>query len=290
MFYKHWKKVLLSLTAFFWASCDNSTSAEDDSASSSSSAIEIPKSSSATNVTESSSSEKGKSSARDSLSSSSETHEDSSSSVTESSSSDTESSSSGEVVKSSSSETHEDSSSSAAESSSSDTESSSSGEVIKSSSSEGASSSSELIDLRKCTESEEKECFSQIIYTQEAAVSNANRDAEHSARYQIEEFIQEKDNLDIYRLDESNAPKCLKDMLDTLERIVPMYGVPLCEPKEYVCEDGTIIPNKLYQDLKAEDEEQKKLEPSYRETYNQTLEQRTAELKQDLDNCFNSIE
>ena len=258
MFYKHWKKVLLSLTAFFWASCDNSTSAEDDSASSSSSAIEIPKSSSATNVTESSSSEKGKSSARDSLSSSSETHEDSSSSVTESSSS--------------------------------DTESSSSGEVIKSSSSEGASSSSELIDLRKCTESEEKECFSQIIYTQEAAVSNANRDAEHSARYQIEEFIQEKDNLDIYRLDESNAPKCLKDMLDTLERIVPMYGVPLCEPKEYVCEDGTIIPNKLYQDLKAEDEEQKKLEPSYRETYNQTLEQRTAELKQDLDNCFNSIE
>ena len=57
MLYKHWKKVLLSLTAFFWASCDNSTSAEDDNASSSSSAIETPKSSSATEGTVSSSEE-----------------------------------------------------------------------------------------------------------------------------------------------------------------------------------------------------------------------------------------
>lgn len=31
MFYKHWKKIALALTGFFWASCDNtSSSAEDD--------------------------------------------------------------------------------------------------------------------------------------------------------------------------------------------------------------------------------------------------------------------
>lgn len=30
MLYKHWKKVLLSLTAFFWASCDTTSSADDD--------------------------------------------------------------------------------------------------------------------------------------------------------------------------------------------------------------------------------------------------------------------
>lgn len=31
MFYKHWKKIVLALTGFFWASCDNtSSSAEDD--------------------------------------------------------------------------------------------------------------------------------------------------------------------------------------------------------------------------------------------------------------------
>ena len=59
MFYRHWKKILLSLTAFFWASCDNSTSAEDDNASSSSSSIESPKSSSATGAPESSSTTEG---------------------------------------------------------------------------------------------------------------------------------------------------------------------------------------------------------------------------------------
>lgn len=30
MLYKHWKKVLLSLTALFWASCDTTSSADDD--------------------------------------------------------------------------------------------------------------------------------------------------------------------------------------------------------------------------------------------------------------------
>ena len=59
MLYKHWKKILLSLTAFFWASCDNSTSADDDSTSSSSSTIETPKSSSATAAPESSSATEG---------------------------------------------------------------------------------------------------------------------------------------------------------------------------------------------------------------------------------------
>ena len=211
--------------------------------------------------------------------------------VTESSSSDIAESSSSKTVKSSSSKRHEKSSSSIAETSSSDTESSSSSETVESSSSNIAeSSSSGKIDFEKCPPSEEKECFSQIIYTQEAAVSDANRLAEHDARYQIEEFVQGKYNLDTYRLEEANVPQCLKDMIDTLERIVPMYGVPLCLPKEYVCEDGTVIPDDMYLKLKAEDEEQKKLEPAYRETYDKLLKKRTAELKQDLDNCFNSIE
>lgn len=46
MLYKHWKKIALALTGFFWASCDNTSSAEDDSnESSSSSAIDTPTSS-----------------------------------------------------------------------------------------------------------------------------------------------------------------------------------------------------------------------------------------------------
>ena len=53
MLYKHWKKVLLSLTAFFWASCDDTASASNEPESSSS--VESPKSSAATGGTSSSS-------------------------------------------------------------------------------------------------------------------------------------------------------------------------------------------------------------------------------------------
>ena len=45
MFYKHWKKILLALTGFFWASCDNDPSSASDEPKSSSS---VEKSSSST--------------------------------------------------------------------------------------------------------------------------------------------------------------------------------------------------------------------------------------------------
>ncbi|MBR4399090.1 MAG: hypothetical protein IKT05_07945 [Fibrobacter sp.] len=48
MLYKHWKKIALAVTSFFWASCDNTSSANDDNSPESSSSIETPKSSSAT--------------------------------------------------------------------------------------------------------------------------------------------------------------------------------------------------------------------------------------------------
>ena len=55
MLYKHWKKILLSLTAFFWASCDDTVSASNEPESSSS--VEAPKSSAVTGGTSSSSTE-----------------------------------------------------------------------------------------------------------------------------------------------------------------------------------------------------------------------------------------
>ena len=55
MLYKHWKKILLALTGFFWASCDNDPSSASDESPSSSS-IEKQSSSSTTGGQESSSS------------------------------------------------------------------------------------------------------------------------------------------------------------------------------------------------------------------------------------------
>ena len=46
MFYKHWKKIALALTGFFWASCDSDTTSANGSEEPSSSSVATPESSS----------------------------------------------------------------------------------------------------------------------------------------------------------------------------------------------------------------------------------------------------
>ena len=74
MLYKHWKKIALALTGFFWASCDNTSSAEDDTTSSSST-IDTPSSSSETGGPASSAEEPPTSSSTEEQATSSSTDE-----------------------------------------------------------------------------------------------------------------------------------------------------------------------------------------------------------------------
>lgn len=46
MLYKHWRKIALALTGFFWASCDSDTTSANGSDDPSSSSVATPKSSS----------------------------------------------------------------------------------------------------------------------------------------------------------------------------------------------------------------------------------------------------
>ncbi len=56
MFYKHWKKLALALTGFFWASCDSDSTSANGSEDPSSSSITTPESSSSVNQAQESSS------------------------------------------------------------------------------------------------------------------------------------------------------------------------------------------------------------------------------------------
>ena len=87
MLYKHWKKVLLSLTAFFWASCDTTSSADDGS---STPPIDNPdpRSSSATEGTDASSASTTPESSAEAASSADEATASSSSAATPASSDD----------------------------------------------------------------------------------------------------------------------------------------------------------------------------------------------------------
>ena len=102
MFYKHWKKIALSLTALFWASCDDSASSAvclygpDPNYSSpienpvSSSSVDLAQGSSSSEKVNSSSSEAKNSSSSESLTSSSSEEVKSSSSIAEEPSSSSE--------------------------------------------------------------------------------------------------------------------------------------------------------------------------------------------------------
>lgn len=78
MLYKHWKKVLLSLTALFWASCDTTSSADDDGSTPSIDNPD-PRSSSATEGADTSSASETPESSAEAASSSEETPSSSSS-------------------------------------------------------------------------------------------------------------------------------------------------------------------------------------------------------------------
>jgi hypothetical protein len=104
MLYKHWKKVLLSLTAFFWASCDTTSSADDGS---NTPPIDNPdpRSSSATEGTDTSSASETPESSTEAASSAEEAPASSSSAATPASSdapnvtsSDAKSSDSGNII------------------------------------------------------------------------------------------------------------------------------------------------------------------------------------------------
>jgi len=84
MFYKHWKKIALAVTSFFWVSCDNDPSSASEQPASSSSIEEIKSSATTGAPTSSSSTESAKSSATaDDPDSSSDAATQNSSSTTE---------------------------------------------------------------------------------------------------------------------------------------------------------------------------------------------------------------
>lgn len=84
MFYKHWKKIALAATSFFWVSCDNDPSSASEEPTSSSSVEEIKSSAATGSPTSSSATEAQESSATaDSPTSSSDAATQNSSSATE---------------------------------------------------------------------------------------------------------------------------------------------------------------------------------------------------------------
>lgn len=93
-------------------------------------------------------------------------------------------------------------------------------------------------------------------------------------------------------------PKCLQDMLDTLEAPVFLYG-PIAFfndsiATKFVCDDGTTYANEEYlnyqKDLESYEKSYEKNLVIFNEAYSQLYEKRLAELQSQLDSCINQSE
>ena len=261
MLNKYLKKVLLTTVALFWASCDDSTSVNYSAPTSNSdgavpsSSSEVPASSSAAE------------------------------------------SSSNEVAQSSSSVMAQSSSSVIAQSSSD----------VVGSSSEMASSSSNFdpnsmpsdtlygvsVTEKTCVPGDSVVTYYPPDYSADVLKMGAKQQADIEIVDLIDSIVDprpkaERAEAPLDSINWSNFPQCLKEMKDSLERFVALYGAPVHVVTEEVCSDGTKRPTEEYQEYLKMMEEWEANKPALDEEINKIFEERFKELEQQLNQCRES--
>lgn len=256
MLNKYLKKILLTTVAIFWASCDDSTSVKNDGG--------VTEYGVDANLIESSSDGAAP------LSSS-------------------EASASGDVAQSSSSVIAQ----------------SSSDEV--GSSSEMASSSSNFdpngmpsdtlygvsVTEKTCVPGDSIVSYYPPAYSAEVLKMSAKQRADIEIVDLIDSIVDprpkaERAEAPLDSINWSNFPRCLKEMKDSLERFVALYGAPVHVVTEEVCSDGTKRPTKEYQEYQKMMEEWEANKPALDEEINKIFEDRFKELEQQLKQCRES--
>lgn len=254
MFYKHWKKIALTLTALFWAGCDDSASSSevvlygcpDDIC------APAPESSSDSNTPESSSSK---------------------------------------VVTSSSSEEVKSSSSIAEESSSSEQEKSSSSIAEESSSSEQekSSSSSEFV-AGPLYGVEPPDSIDVKCFPMDSSVSYFYDDYNADVKKMWSEQAAKRDaaaKIDSIKTTLVETPMCLENLRMELESLVALYGAPVTIHNAVEkCIDGSIRPSEEYAKFLKMQEEWEANKPALDAECKKVYEDKMKELEDQINKCL----
>jgi hypothetical protein len=120
-------------------------------------------------------------------------------------------------------------------------------------------------------------------YTESQAKSHATTQAQRDASYKVWEIIRD-------RFKSKDVPKCLEDIQESLEEsFVALYGAPGTQiPSRYKCSDGTTFETKEYLEQQAFDEEQAKKKPQYDEKYNEFYKEESDKLDKKINDCLDS--
>ena len=95
----------------------------------------------------------------------------------------------------------------------------------------------------------------------------------------------------IEQFKDKDVPKCLDTIQNSLEsEFAPVYGAQwgYPMPKDFKCSDGTTIPTKEYLEQQEFDKEQAKKKPQYDEKYNEVYKKETEKLEEKINNCLES--
>lgn len=258
MLNKYLKKVLLTTVALFWASCDDSTSAKNETNAPTYGDKDDM------SIVESSS---------DGAAPLSSSEESASGNATESSSSNAAESSSDVVA----------SSSDAASSSSNFDPNSMPSDTLY-----GVS-----VTEKTCQPGDSVVSYYPPAYSADILKMNAKQQADIEIVELIDSIVDprpkaERAEAPLDRINWSNFPQCLKEMKDSLERFVALYGAPVAVTVEEVCSDGTTRPTEEYQKYLKMMEEWEANKPALDEEINKIIEDRFKELEEQLNKCLNN--
>lgn len=130
-------------------------------------------------------------------------------------------------------------------------------------------------------------------YSADILKMNAKQQAEMEIVELIDSIVDprpkaERAEAPLDRINWSNFPQCLKEMKDSLERFVALYGAPVAVTVEEVCSDGTKQPTEEYQKYQKMMEEWEANKPALDEEINKIIEDRFKELEEQLNKCLNN--
>ena len=282
MFYKHWKKIALTLTAFFWASCDDSSSAEaeclygpppeyqsSDSNDASSSATKVKNQSSSSKTKETSSA------SNKSVSSSSKEQKNKDSSSSEATEPKSSSSKTSKVKSSSSEEffnppVYGD-------------------EPVFEESSSSFDPNSMPSDTLYGVSVTEKTCIpmdsSVSYFPNDFSADNAKFWKEEQAKHDA------VDKIDSIKQTLAETPMCLENLRMELDRFVALYGAPtIITNAVESCSDGTTRPSEEYAKFLKMKEEWEKNKPALDEELKQIYDDKIKDIEQQVNQCLNSSE
>lgn len=130
-------------------------------------------------------------------------------------------------------------------------------------------------------------------YSADILKMNAKQQAEMEIVELIDSIVDprpkaERAEAPLDRINWSNFPQCLKEMKDSLERFVALYGAPVAVTVEEVCSDGTKQPTEEYKKYQKMMEEWEANKPALDEEINKIIEDRFKELEEQLKQCRES--